>query len=186
MGAIAGAVAGGVAAIALAGLAIFWLQRKRPQTPSAVFGIDDTHQPLTDEVRPSDGVTYVTPFTPGAPPIPMILYVRVSTPRLNACIFSIPSLCTGPERPNHIPLVPRSRSGVHRSASRTAGIQRRHSGRHANFTPTGISRIAHCLILPLNFCWTSPGSGRMASTGFFSPFGRVFSSEVFCGQSESP
>ena len=101
--------------------------------------------------------------------------------RFNACIFSTPSIfssqCTGLERLglNLIPRVPRSRSG-RCSACRT--VQRKHPGQHANFTSTGIPRLAHCLIPP--FCWTSPGSGIYS---FVFPFNRVFSSEVFGGWS---
>ena len=178
-GAIAGGVVGGVGAVAVAGLAVFfWLRRKRSQAPSVVF---DTPEPLMSEVWSSEGGTYVPSSMHGTPPTSMKLYVRVSTPRLDACMFSTTSLCTGPERPNHIPRVPKCRSGAHRSAC--CIVQRKHSVQRANFRSTGISRLAHCLILSLYFCRTSPGSGRIASI-FFLPFACVFSSEVFCRQLE--
>jgi len=80
-GAIAGGVVGGVAAIAAAGLAIFfWLRRKpRPQDPFAAFVVDGAPQPLMGELRPpvSDDRTYMAPPMPGTPGTlgtPMRLY----------------------------------------------------------------------------------------------------------------
>ncbi|KAI0250868.1 hypothetical protein BJV78DRAFT_1282928 [Lactifluus subvellereus] len=72
-GAIAGRVVGGVAAIAVPGLAIFfWLRRKRSQAPSAAFVVDGTPQPLMSEVR--DDGTHGPSSMPETPASPMKLY----------------------------------------------------------------------------------------------------------------
>ncbi|KAI0246491.1 hypothetical protein BJV78DRAFT_1364809 [Lactifluus subvellereus] len=76
-GAIAGGAVGGVAAIAVAGLAIFfWLPRKRLQGPSTARVIDGAPQPLMGEVRPlgSDDGTYVPSSMPGTPASSTMLY----------------------------------------------------------------------------------------------------------------
>ncbi|KAI0250839.1 hypothetical protein BJV78DRAFT_1282907 [Lactifluus subvellereus] len=76
-GAIAGGVVGGVAAIAVAGLAIFfWLRRKRPQDPSAAFVVDGVPQPLMGEVWPpgSNDGTHGPSSMPETPASPMMLY----------------------------------------------------------------------------------------------------------------
>ncbi|KAI0250831.1 hypothetical protein BJV78DRAFT_1282904 [Lactifluus subvellereus] len=77
VGATAGGVIGGVAAIAVAGLAIlFWLRRKRSQGSSTAFVVDGAPQPLMGEVRPpgSDDGTYVPSSMPETPATPRKLY----------------------------------------------------------------------------------------------------------------
>ncbi|KAI0246199.1 hypothetical protein BJV78DRAFT_1286663 [Lactifluus subvellereus] len=69
-GATAGGIVGGVAAIAIAGLAIFfWLRRKRPQAPFAASVADGAAQSLMGEVRPpgSDDGTYGPSSVSGTP-----------------------------------------------------------------------------------------------------------------------
>ncbi|KAI0250841.1 hypothetical protein BJV78DRAFT_1154793 [Lactifluus subvellereus] len=76
-GATAGGVIGGVAAIAVAGLAIFfWLRRKRSHAPSAASVADGAPQSLVGEVRPpgSDDGTHGPSSMPGTPATPMKLY----------------------------------------------------------------------------------------------------------------
>ncbi|KAI0246197.1 hypothetical protein BJV78DRAFT_1286662 [Lactifluus subvellereus] len=73
-GAIAGGVVGGVAAIGVAGLAIFWLRRKRPQAPSAAFMVDGAPQPLRLRPPGSDDGTYGPSSMPGTPATPMKFY----------------------------------------------------------------------------------------------------------------
>ncbi|KAI0250842.1 hypothetical protein BJV78DRAFT_1361936 [Lactifluus subvellereus] len=76
-GAIAVGVFSGVAAIAVAGLAIFfWLRRKRSKDLSAASVADGASQSLMGEVRPpgSDDGTYVPSSKPGTPATPMNFY----------------------------------------------------------------------------------------------------------------
>ena len=165
-GAIAGGVVGGVGAVAVACLAIFWLRRKRPQAPSAAFVLDDS--PMS-AVLSSDDDIYVTPFMPGTPPTPLRLYVRVSTPR-SQCLYVL----------NPFPfLLIMYRTRTTQPHSPGSMEQVRHTFQaHRDITVCPLSDLTPY------FCWTSPGSGSMVFTGVDFLFGRAFSSEVIGGQSE--
>jgi len=79
VGAIAGGVVGGVAAISIAVVAVFFfLRRQRAKAPSSTYAVGGMPQPQMDEYRQplsDDGTgTYIPPSTPGTPVTSMKLY----------------------------------------------------------------------------------------------------------------
>jgi hypothetical protein len=90
VGAIAGGVVGGVAAVSIAAVALFFfLRRQHPKAPSSTYGVGGMPQPQMDEYRQpmsDDGTgTYVAPSAPGTPVTPMKLYVRIFVPSSDLC-----------------------------------------------------------------------------------------------------
>jgi len=78
VGAIAGGVVGGVAAISIAAAAIFfYLRRQHPKAPPASYITDVASQPPMDEVRQPLSQEGAFPPTSSSPGSPMRLYVRV-------------------------------------------------------------------------------------------------------------
>ena len=110
---------GGVAVIALAGVAIgFFLRRRRSEAPAPVASpVVDAFQPPMDEVQQpltmDDGYTASSiPGTigssmPGTPLAPMRIYVRASCPiihRASMCAHRMRFLTQNPDDPSTFPV----------------------------------------------------------------------------------
>lgn len=92
MGAIAGGVVGGVAAISIAVVAVFFfLRRQRSKAPPSTYAVGGVPQPQMDEYRQplsDDGTgAYVPSSAPGTPVTSMKLYVRIFVPSLGLCVL---------------------------------------------------------------------------------------------------
>ena len=99
MATIAGGVAGGIAAVAIAGVAVFFFlrrRRQRSQASSTPLTAEQQMEQVQDPPPPSDDGKFAPPSAPETPLAPMRLYVRVFVPPLRFCVLIMRFLSVRP------------------------------------------------------------------------------------------